>query len=58
MPLMSEITVTPDMMRRRLVDRVPFGARDVFGMLAAALCGTGLCSWGIVLFSKSLGGWQ
>ncbi len=54
----SEILISHDMLRRRLADRMPFGLRDVCGMLATALCGAGLCGWLIVLTSMSLGGWQ
>jgi hypothetical protein len=55
---MSEIRIPADMLRRRLVDVVPFGLRDVCGMIAVALCGTGFCGWLIVLASKSFGDWQ
>lgn len=52
----SEITVTPDMLRRRLVDVVPFCLRDVAGLFATALLGASMVSWAIVLTSSSLGG--
>lgn len=53
----SEITITPDMLRRpRLVDVAPRLVRDLCGLLAVVLFGVGLSLAGIVLTSQSLGG--
>lgn len=57
MPLMSEITVTADMLRRpRLADVAPRWARDLLGLIAVVLFGVGLSLAGIVLTSSSMGG--
>ncbi|WP_156899523.1 hypothetical protein [Pleomorphomonas koreensis] len=53
---LSEIRIPHDMLRRRLVDVVPFCLRDVCGLLATALLGAGMASWAIALTSQSLGG--
>lgn len=45
----SEITIHHDMLRRRVVDLVPFCLRDVCGMFATALLGAGMASWALAL---------
>ncbi|SFM35564.1 hypothetical protein SAMN05192571_101101 [Pleomorphomonas diazotrophica] len=53
---MSEIRIPHDMLRRRIVDVVPFCLRDFCGALATALLGAGVTSWLIAAASQSLGG--
>lgn len=56
---LSEITITPDMMRRhRIADIAPRWARDLCGMVATALLMSGALSWAIALTAQCAGGGQ
>lgn len=56
---LSEIHVTPDMMRRwRLKDVAPVWVRNLCGVVAAALLMSGVLSWAIALTAQSVGAGQ